>query len=337
MIRSICIAIERPLVSCHASSICESPEGELLACCYAGEVEAEGFPGQVILGTRYDAPSRMWSPARVWVDVPGRACGNPRIFPSPDGREVWLIAPVNYGEWCSGGTRLFMKRSRDGGRSWSDLELLLEEKGILGKNKPLIMDSRIILPVEWEARWSAAFLLGDGSDWRLVGDLGREAGARIIQPSLVRLGDGTILAYMRTQENYIYESRSRDGGNTWSTARPTALSNNNSGIDLARLRSGRLVLAHNPTSLDSTPEKRDPGLPDKMPVGFDTWGARTPLVISVSADESRSWAVRLTLEAGPGAFSYPAVIQARDGAIHVSYTHNRGSIRHVRIEEDELA
>ena len=42
------------------------------------------------------------------------------------------------------------------------------------------------------------------------------------------------------------------------------------------------------------------------------------------------------LEDGPAEYSYPAVIQATDGCIHVTYTWQRRRIRHVMIAPDEL-
>ncbi|MBA7486916.1 hypothetical protein ES707_22478 [subsurface metagenome] len=335
--KEFCIELPEPYLSCHAPSICELPSGDLLACCFAGTQELEGGPDQVTLGARFDKRRGSWSKPAIWVDVPQRASGNPRVFVGPNSGEVWLVAPVSYGEWCGGSTRLFLKRSYDEGMNWKDLELLVDEKGILGKNKPFIRDNLCILPVEEEAEWNPKFLLSEdgGESWELVGDLGREAGVRIIQPTLVQLRDGTLLAYMRSQENYIYQSRSEELGHSWSRATPTGLPNNNSGIDMVRLSSGNLVLVYNPTQLVTDQQQRDAGLPENM-VGFTTWGPRTPLAAALSEDEAKSWPHQLVLENGPGVYAYPAVIQGQDQAIHIVYTFERTAIRHMRIEEAEL-
>ncbi|MBC7099321.1 exo-alpha-sialidase [Candidatus Bipolaricaulota bacterium] len=333
------VALVRPpheYPHCHAPSICELTSGELLLAFYAGEYE--GAPDQVILGARF-APGRGWSGPAVWVHVAGRATVNPRVFLGPDGA-VWLIAPVNYSErWCSGGTYLFLKRSYDGGRTWTDLELLIERKGLLGKNKPLVEGKFILLPVEWEETWSATFLRSQdgGRTWEICGDLGRAAGAHLIQPTVVRLPDGRILAYMRSQEGRIFASYSADGGRTWSRPEPTPLPNPNSGIDMARLRSGALVLVYNPTEPVPRAHKLHPAWPRRMPVGFDVWGPRTPLVAALSRDGGRTWPWRVVLEDGEGEYSYPAVIQAADGTIHVVYTYRREAIKHVILSEDDFA
>ena len=332
-----CITLPKEFPACHASSICEAPNGDLLACCYAGQ--QEGAPDQVILGARFDHESSKWLETKVWVDVAHRAAGNPRVFLGPEKDVVWLIAPINYGAaWCSGGTRLFMKRSYDNGHTWTDLELLIDEKGILGKNKPLIHDSLCLLPVEKEDIWSAAFLRSEdgGETWKLTGDLGKDAGAHLIQPAVVMLANGTLMAYMRSQENFIFRSYSYDKGKTWSKSEATPLPNNNSGIDMVRLASGNLALVYNPTKLDSSHNKLAPSWPTVMPVGFEAWGARTPLEITLSPDEGKNWPYTVTLEDSPGVFSYPAIIQSRDGMIHVTYTYQREAIRHVQMTEEEI-
>lgn len=333
------VALIRPprrFPSCHAPSICELPDGALLLSFYAGEYE--GAPDQVILGARYDRRRGVWSEPAVWVHVAHRATVNPRVFVGPDGA-AWLVAPVNYGKrWCSGGTYLFLKRSTDGGHTWTDLELMVERKGLLGKNKPLVEGEFILLPVEWEATWSAAFLRSEdgGGTWEIVGDLGRAAGARLIQPAVVRLPDGRLLAYMRSQEGRIFSSYSTDDGRSWSTPEPTSLPNPNSGIDMVRLRSGNLVLVYNPTEPRPRPEKLHPAWPRSMPTGFEVWGPRTPLVAALSEDGGRTWPRRLVLEDGAGEYSYPAVIQAQDGTIHVAYTYRREAIKHVAFSEDDF-
>jgi predicted neuraminidase len=62
---------------------------------------------------------------------------------------------------------------------------------------------------------------------------------------------------------------------------------------------------------------------------------RTPLSLAVSLD-GETWRDSLVLEDGPGEYSYPAVIQAVDGTLHITYTWNRQRIRHVSVAPDEL-
>ena len=42
------------------------------------------------------------------------------------------------------------------------------------------------------------------------------------------------------------------------------------------------------------------------------------------------------LEDEPGQYSYPAVIQADDGRVHVTYTWQRKKVRHVVIDPKKL-
>jgi alpha-L-rhamnosidase len=42
------------------------------------------------------------------------------------------------------------------------------------------------------------------------------------------------------------------------------------------------------------------------------------------------------LENAPGEYSYPSVIQAKDGMVHIVYTWKREKIRHVMIDPSKL-
>ena len=42
------------------------------------------------------------------------------------------------------------------------------------------------------------------------------------------------------------------------------------------------------------------------------------------------------LESDPGEYSYPAILQAADGRVHVSYTWKRQRIKHVEIDPSRL-
>lgn len=109
----------------------------------------------------------------------------------------------------------------------------------------------------------------------------------------------------------LWRSRSSDYGRTWSPPEQTDLPNPNAGTDLVGLASGRIALVYN----DSPKE-------------------RTPLTVALSDDGGESFPAKRDLEDAPGEYSYPAVIQARDGRIHVTYTYRRETIKHVSVTED---
>lgn len=313
--------------SCHAVTICQLPNKDLIAAWFAGTNEfEEGEPDQVIMGSTFNKESGKWGASRVWVNVPSKAAGNPRLFVTPN-KVIWLIAPINYGEWCEGGTRLFYKCSYDLGCNWTDLALLIDEAGILGKNKPIITkDASWIIPAEQEKTWEACFLKSEdeGKTWSIVGK-NISGGMNCIQPTVVQLSNGDLLAYMRTRgEDAIAETYSNDNGSTWSKAKLTSLPNNNSGIDMVRLYSGNLVLVCNKIKFKKV---RRPGL---------GWGLRTPLNVLLSANEGQTWEHEIVLEDKPGEYSYPSVIQSDEGTIHIVYSCNRTKIKHVMLSENEL-
>ncbi len=325
--------------SCHAVTLAALQDGSLAAAWFAGSKESA--EDSAILGSIKPAGSPSWSPPSVWVNVHQRAAGNPRLFAGPDDN-LWLIAPINYGTWCQGGSRLFLKRSPDGGHSWTDLELFWEQPGILGKNKPLRTRAGTwLVPVENEVTWSPGFLRSEdqGRHWQLIMIDCRE---RVIQPTVAERPDGSLLSLARSWEGFVYAMESRDDGKTWTQPQPTELPNNNSGIDMVGLSSGNLVLVYNRAGLGA----------GTRPDGQQAWGPRSPLNIALSSDGGHTWDHDRELEQGPATsdyaasltniavpsaheYSYPAVI-ARDGLIHAAYTHHRTAIKHVALTEAEL-
>ncbi|HMO37562.1 MAG TPA: exo-alpha-sialidase, partial [Gemmatales bacterium] len=91
-----------------------------------------------------------------------------------------------------------------------------------------------------------------------------------------------------------------------------------SGIDAVTLQDGRHLLVYNHV--------------DKAGIATS---ARSPLNVAVSRD-GITWQAGLVLENEKGEFSYPAVIQTKDGLVHITYTWNRKKIRHVVIDPQKL-
>jgi len=66
-------------------------------------------------------------------------------------------------------------------------------------------------------------------------------------------------------------------------------------------------------------------------------GNRFPLDVAIS-DDGLSWRHVVTLETEPNkaGYAYPAVIQASDGHVHITYTWDRQRIKHVVLDPAKL-
>jgi predicted neuraminidase len=294
--------------SCHGSTIAELPAGGMVAAWYAGT--REGHPDVSILGARKAPGARSWSTPEVWADTPGKSEGNPVLFVDPHGI-VWLFF-VTQEEPGWENCRIKLRQSRDGGATWGDVQVWREERGWMPRNKLLVLRSGdILFPLYDERAWQSVFgySTDGGTSWHDTARVASEPGN--IQPSVVQLSDGSLLALLRDAgHEFLWRTRSRDDGRTWLAAERTTLRNPNSAADMVRLRNGHLVLAFN-----------------------DSSAKRSPLTIGVSEDEGESWPVRRDLETEDNEFSYPAIIQSQDGLVHVTYTYKRTHIKHVTFEE----
>ena len=252
------------------------------------------------------------------------------LFQIPEKKgELLLFYKVgkSVGDW-----KAYLLRSKDGGKTWSKPE------------EPEYVNGRIICPSSTEGNgWKIHFEISDdkGKTWRKVGPVeaelsvptqlrkpgvkaedDMEAGEAIkgegakpiycIQPAILRHKDGRLQVVCRTRNAKIATSWSSDNGETWSKVTLLDIESNNSGIDAVTLADGRHVMAYN--NFETIP-----GTPK---------GARTPLSIAVSSD-GIVWKHVVTLEDSPvSQYSYPAIIQASDGKIHVVYTWRRQRIKH---------
>lgn len=300
-----------PFESCHASTVVETAEGDFLAAWFGGL--HEGARDVAIWMARWSGGK--WSPPAKVAFEPGVPSWNPVLFRGEDNR-IWLF--YKFGPSPDTWTGAY-KISSDGGKSWSDPIRL--PAGMLGpiKDKPIILMNGDVVAgtsVESYQSWSAWIerSTDGGRTWMKHGPIViPQQPYGLIQPTLVELRPNQLRLFARSRQGFIYTADSADGGRTWTEARPTPLPNPNSGIDCVRLKDGKILMVYNNTS-----------------------SGRSPLSVAISRDGGENWAPFADLETGPGEFSYPAVIQASNGDVHITYTWKRERIKQVVIPAGAL-
>lgn len=310
---------QAPFPECHASTLAETSQG-LVTAWFGGTEERNPDVG---IWVSRQKPSGWTPPVEVATGVQpdGKRlpCWNPVLFQMPKG-ELLLFYKVgpNPSTWWG-----LLKRSSDGGQTWTEAERLPD--GILGpiKNKPVLLSSGVLLcPSSSEDHnWRVHFeqTRDWGKTWQKTAPINDGVTDGAIQPSVLFHPNGRLQALCRSQKaGFVLETWSDDGGKTWSSLQKTALPNPNSGTDAVTLADGRQVLVYNPVS----------------PTLGKFGGPRTPLEVAISTD-GKSWKTLAVLENEPGEYSYPAVIQTTDGLVHVTYTWKRQRVRHVVLNVKE--
>ena len=301
---------------CHASTIAEGTDG-LVVVWFAGTREKNPDVG---IWVSRKVEGKWTKPVEIDKGIAAGddgtkedfAAWNPVLFQRPGG-DLYLFYKLglNPREWWG-----VYKTSSDGGKTWSDRKDL--PKNIFGpiKNKPVLLKDGTLLAgsstedkgwrvhFEWTKDW--------GKTWKRTKAIndGKIVGA--IQPALLTFGDDSVMALGRSQQRQIWQSLSKDNGETWSELRLLDLPNPNSGIDAVTTKKGQHVLVYNHT-----------------PRG------RNPLNVAVSQD-GVMWEAAAVLESQAGEYSYPAVIQTKDGLIHITYTWLRKRVNHVVLDLEKL-
>jgi len=351
----------------HASSIVELPGGDLFAVYYRGSGERRADDVR-LEGARLARGAGAWSAPFPVADTPGFPDCNPIACVDGRGRlsvfwpaivdNNWESAILRYRTapiagwisgappWNDGGVVLLrpdnlkdklepfakavLESGLPAGRERDEIthvmgrlsDKLYNRLGWMPRTHVLRLPTgRLLLPL-----YSDTYSVGlvamsddDGATWRASDPIVSLGG---VQPSLVRKKDGTIVAWMRDngpppQRAIVAESR--DDGVTWTVGQDSPVPNPGSSLEVVALRDGSWLMVSN-----------------------DTESGRARLSVWVSDDEGRTWPRRRALEDTPGgSYSYPSVLQAADGLVHVSYSHvdptpvqgrRREAIKHVAFE-----
>jgi predicted neuraminidase len=267
-----------------------------------------------------------WSPPVAVADGVGFAKNrfptwNPVLFEPKNGPLMlfYKVGPSPSKWWG------MMMLSTDDGKTWSKPQRLPE--GILGpiKDKPVqLANGEVLCGSSTEnggRKVHFEFMRDFGMTWSATPPVDDPEKIGAIQPTILFLKGGRLEALGRTSKDRIFKSISSDDGKTWGAMTLTDLPNPDSGIDAVTLRDGLQLLVYN----------------HNLRAGSHNKG-RSPLNVAVSSDGT-NWLAAMVLEDEPDApsgFSYPAVIQTRDGLVHITYTWERKRIKHVVIDPEKL-
>jgi predicted neuraminidase len=336
----------------HGSSIVNLPNGDMLAAWFQGSGERTADDVRV-MGARLKKGSHVWSAPFLMADTYGLPDCNPVLFLnnynklflvwiavqahrwecsilrfrtsvnySDTGAPVWnwqdniLLAPKDSFaiETAIKFKQLTPNHSGSGSYAPKYDEMIIEASKDLAKRstgwmtriKPLKLASgRILLPLYSDGFNMALVAISDDD-----GDTRRASlpivGRGNVQPALVQKKNGNIEAYMRDNgdaPSRVQTSESADNGESWSAAQKTNIPNEAS-VELIVLQDGRWAF-----------------------VGDDEDDGRYRLSLYISNDEGATWQWKRTLEdvqKGTGSFSYPCLIQTKDGLLHISYSYSVG-------------
>jgi predicted neuraminidase len=176
--------------------------------------------------------------------------------------------------------------------------------GWMTRIQPLrLSNGRILLPLYSDGFSMSLIAISDddGGTWRPSLPI---VGRGNVQPALVQMKNGHLVAYMRDngeEPNRVQISESSDSGFSWTAAGKSEIPNTAS-VELLKLQDSRWAF-----------------------VGDDVDDGRYRLSLYISDDEGKTWKGKWALEQvpkGKGSFSYPCIIQTADGFLHISYSYS---------------
>jgi predicted neuraminidase len=354
----------------HAPSIVELKDGSLRAVWFSGTREGAGDVtvqtavlnmASNVWGAETTVFNRVQLERGLHRYI--KKIGNPVIARAADGSlNLWMVN-VSLGGWA--GSAITWSRSADEGVTWSAPRRLVTSPFLnistLVKGAPVVMaDGATSLPVYHEFITKFAEVLHINAQGQVTGKTRIPGSHTSLQPVVLVASAVDAKAYLRAgQGGKVVASRTSDAGKTWVQASATNLPNPDSALAGLVNSSGDHWLVLNPTatgrqSLALFKADRAGSFDAPKPMFVEGSGV-SPLETGTSlsvADHAallgrelkahgasdadvRAYVASAARQlCGPTAcvqeFSYPYLLQTRDGSIHLVYTWQRSRIKHVR-------
>jgi predicted neuraminidase len=317
-----------------------------------------------------DQSTQRWGAEKTLFDRPQierglwryvKKLGNPVIARAPDGSLMLWVVTVSLGGWA--GSAISWSRSVDEGVNWSVPRRLVTSPFLnistLVKSTPVALaDGQMSLPVYHEFATKFGEILRIDSHGRVI-DKTRIPGSQAsLQPVMLVVGPERAQIYMRSAGSpTVKTSRTEDAGQSWSSAQASTLPNPDSALAGVVTGTGEQWLALNPAPSGretlallkagsdgrfdgasafvvepSTTMQGGPSIADyerQLGDELKAQGASSAQVQAYVASARRQLCGQASCARE---FSYPYLLQSRDGYIHLVYTWNRTRIKHMRLD-----
>lgn len=355
----------RQNISTHAASLVELSDGRIRAFWFAGS--REGARDVEIRSAVFDPAKNLWGAEHGIANREDtqrallryvKKIGNPVAQRAADGT-LWLFyVTVSLGGWA--GSSITAMTSMNDGATWSPARRLITSPFInistLVKGEPFLYgDGTMGLPVYHEFIGKFGELLRIGKGGEILDKQRLSSGRSSLQPVVLVKSPQQALALMRysgASPKRVIAVSTDDAGQHWSLPAKTALANQDAAISGVVLPDGRLLVA-----LNNTEQGRDALSLVVSADGGATWKTVYQLedqrshpteparYVQAAADLAKATDASITDATAYAKsaqqnkcagqicgfeFSYPYLIQVKNGDFHLVYTWNRSFIKHVR-------
>lgn len=353
----------------HAASLVELGDGRIRAFWYVGSREGapdvEVHTASYDPGRRQWSAERPVADPRSTERGTHRyvrKVGNPAVVRAADGT-LWLFyVSVTVGGW--GGGSINLVTSTDDGETWSEARRLVGSGflnlGTLVRGQPfLYADGTIGLPVYQALPRNVAELLRVDASGAVVDRQRLAAGLDSPQPVVLVRSSTDALVLTRNagpeRPERVRAAETRDAGRTWTPRARLPILNPDASLAGLVRPGGQIVVALNDVDTERdalTLLASDDGgatwrrvhrLEDQLasrtlPVDdarYDRSVAELARATDARVEDARPWveSSRRFMCWEPRChfeFSYPSILETRDGDFHLVYTWNRAFIKHVR-------